>query len=273
MTSIFDTDTASVVVDETGDTSVVSGTVTDNWDVIAPGPPNGGYIMSMAVRAMKQRSEHPHLATATAHFLRPAMHGDADITTRVVKVGRRLTTVTALLSQAGTDRLSVTASFADLTQPGPTGTLRSPLDLPPPSACVGIDDERSPFTTPPIARRLGLQLVPDDVGWALGSPSGTGLMRGWAEFEDGRPMDDLGAVVLSDAFPPAVFNAGIPVGWPPTVELTVHVRHPGPITQPIACRFMSTWATNGFIEEDGIMELADGTPVAMSRQLLLAPRA
>lgn len=272
MTSIFDTDTTVTVGQATDQQSVLHATLTSNWDVVAPGPPNGGYVLAVALRGMKHLSAHPHVATATAHFLRPAQHGAAVITAHTVKVGRQLTTVTATLAQDDTDRVRVTATFADLAVQGVTGSLRAPLGLPPPQACVGINEAPPSVPVPPVAQRLGLRLPAQDLTWATGTPSGTGLMRGWAAFEDGRWMDDLGAVVMCDAFPPAVFNAGLPLGWAPTVELTVHVRHPGPITQPIACSFQSTWATNGFIEEDGIMEVADGTPVAMSRQLLLAPR-
>lgn len=78
--------------------------------------------------------------------------------------------------------------------------------------------------------------------------------------------------MLCDAFPPAVFNAGLGTSWAPTVELTVHVRNPGPLDGLLACQLQSKWATNGLVEEDGIIETADGTPVAMSRQLLLVPR-
>lgn len=268
MTSRFDLDTA---VEPTGQDSAVAK-VAHGWDVIDDGPPNGGYLMAIALRAMKQRSGHPHVATATTHFLRPVVPGPVAIDTAVVKVGRRLTTVGATLRQDGTACLRVVAAFGDLATEGVSASLRAPLDLPPPQDCIDLADDPHGFTSPPIAHRAGLRLVPEDTAWAGGAPTGTGVVRGWGRFENGRPMDDLGLAVLCDAFPPAVFNAGLPIAWAPTVELTLHVRHPGPIAEPIACRFQSTWATGGFVEEDGIMELADGTPVAMSRQLLLAPR-
>ena len=49
-------------------------------------------------------------------------------------------------------------------------------------------------------------------------------MRGWFRLRDDEPLDTLALVLAVDAFPPTSFNASLPVGWTPTVELTAHVR-------------------------------------------------
>lgn len=269
MTSRFDQDTAITQVGE----GRFTATVADGWGVPNDGPPNGGYLLAIVLRAMGACTDHPHVTTATAHFLRPGRPGPVEVEVDVAKVGRRLSTLTARLCQDDRVSMQVVGAFSDLSVDGPSTNLRPPLDLPPPSDCLGPEDAASlGYEMPGVAQRMDERLVRDDVGFAVGRPGRHGLMRGWGAFEDGRPMDSLGLAVLCDAFPPAVFNAGLPIAWAPTVELTLHVRHPGPLEGHLAGHFQSLWATNGVIEEDGIIETADGTPVALSRQLLLAPR-
>ena len=74
-----------------------------------------------------------------------------------------------------------------------------------------------------------------------------------------------------DSFPPTIFNAKLPVGWVPTLELTAHLRA-RPVPGWLRCVFTTRFVTGGFLEEDG--ELWDGTGrlVAQSRQLALVPR-
>ena len=78
-------------------------------------------------------------------------------------------------------------------------------------------------------------------------------------------------LLIADAFPPAVFNLDIPPGWVPTVELTVHVRAT-PAPGPVSCVFRSRFVHSGMMEEDGEVWDANGTLVALSRQLALLPR-
>ena len=55
----------------------------------------------------------------------------------------------------------------------------------------------------------------------------------------------------------------------PTIDLTVHIRAPLPVTGPLLARFTSRLASDGFFEEDGELWAPDGTLVAQSRQLAL----
>src|SRR5690606_2695347 len=101
-----------------------------------------------------------------------------------------------------------------------------PPDLPPPDECV----ERVTFPQGPglgIMSRLDIRIHPDDAH----PPTATreGVVRGWIRFRDGAPVDLLALPLLADAFPPSLYGALGPVGWVPTVELTVHLRrHPRP---------------------------------------------
>ncbi len=71
--------------------------------------------------------------------------------------------------------------------------------------------------------------------------------------------------------PPTAFNARLPIGWTPTVELTAHIRA-RPAPGWLRCAFTTNYVTNGFLEEDGVIWDQAGTLVAQSRQLALVPR-
>ena len=96
-------------------------------------------------------------------------------------------------------------------------------------------------------------------------------MAGWSRFAGDEPIDSLGVLVLADAMPPAVFNTGGPLGWVPTVELTVQVRK-RPAPGWLRTRFVTEHVTRGYLEEDGEIWDEAGELVALSRQLALVAK-
>ena len=103
--------------------------------------------------------------------------------------------------------------------------------------------------------RVELRVHPDDMGFATGNRSGVPRVTGWFRLHDDEPVDTVALLCALDAFPPTVFNADLPVGWVPTVELTTHVRA-RPAPGWLRCRFATRYVTGGFLEEDG--EIWDG---------------
>lgn len=275
-TAGFATDTA---VEAAGD-GRYGATVTERWSVLGGGAPNGGYLMALAAHAMTLESGRPDPVTLTAHFLRPAAVGPATVVTEVVKAGRRHTTVQARLEQDGRECVRLLGAFTDLeAAEGPTRVDRPPPQLPPIGDCVDVNaeadagaDAGSGGFAPPILRRFDHRMPPGQMDWARGRPQGRGVFSGYARFADGEPMDTLGLLVLADAYPPAVFNAGGIVGWVPTVELTVQVRK-RPADGWLTTRFTTEHVTRGYLEEDGVIFDADGDLVALSRQLALVARS
>ena len=112
---------------------------------------------------------------------------------------------------------------------------------------------------------------PGDGGFRLGQPTGTGEVAGWFRFSDDTPLDPISLLFVADAFPPAVFNTGLPVAWVPTVELTVHVRAM-PVPGPVRCVFRSRFVHDGMLDEEGEIWDSAGTLVCQSRQIALLPR-
>ena len=87
----------------------------------------------------------------------------------------------------------------------------------------------------------------------------------------GESLGSLGLLLATDAFPPTIFNADLPVAWTPTVELTAHIRA-NPAPGWLRCRFSTRFVSSGFLEEDGEVWDSTGRLVGQSRQLALVPR-
>jgi acyl-CoA thioesterase len=260
--SEFDVDTA---LDEAGDGWQAD--ITARWDI--RGNPNGGYLLAILGRAMAARAEPAEPLTVTAHYLRPFEHGPADVTSELIRDGRRFKTAVASLSQSGKERARAIGTFGRLPSGPPVLDRTSPPDLPPPEDCPNILDRRPPegLAAPPeIFHRFELRVGPG-VGWTSGRRTGNNEVTGWIRFADGRAPDPLSLLLFADAFPPAVLDTEV-TGWVPTLELTVHVRA-RPVAGWLRTRFRTRLLRDALLEEDGELWDDDGQLVAMSRQLAL----
>lgn len=263
--SEFDTDTAV----ERRAEGRWRGEVSDRWDVVG-GAPNGGYLLTLPLRALAAELDRPDPLTATAHFPEACGPGPVEISTEVLRAGGHATG-RAVLARAGDEpgrvRLAVTATFGDLgAADGPTNVAGGPPDVPPLEECV--DPAASGVEVPPIVGRFDVRLDPSCLGWAVGQPSGVGRIVGWLRFADGRPVDSLALPLLADALPPPALNLLPEVAWAPTLELTVHVRA-RPAPGWLRAVFTTRYLVDGYLEEDGELWDADGRLVALSRQLAL----
>ncbi|MDN3516561.1 thioesterase family protein [Aquisalimonas lutea] len=232
--------------------------------------PNGGYMAVPALRAAREAAGLPDPASVTIHYLRPGVaEDDAGITAELVRRGRRAANVTAGMEQQGKERLRLTAVMADLGRPGPSEVeapaLALPMpELPAPDDCPGRTELNQGIGLA-IASRLDIRVART----AAGDGAGNGAeIAGWVRLADGRPVDTAALVLFADAFPPSIFSLLGPVGWVPTLELTVHVRrHPAPGW--IAGRFRTSDIADGLLVEDGELWDETGALVARSRQLAL----
>lgn len=240
------------------------------WDIV--GNVNGGYMLAIAGRAMATIAERPHPVSLTAHYLSPGRAGPATIDASIVKAGRRLSTVTATMHSAEKPLMQLLGSFGDLGQlEGPKRVDAAPPDLPDPEDCARVIHDPELGFPPPMMQKVELRLHPDDAQFLSGNPSGRPLIRGWLRLPDEEPMDAFGLLMATDALPPTIFNANLPVAWTPTVELTTHIRG---LPEPgwLRCQFSTRFISGGMLEEDGEVWDSTGRLVAQSRQLALIPR-
>jgi hypothetical protein len=211
----------------------------------------------------------------TAHYLSPGAVGPHTVEVGVVRSGRRLATMTGSLVNAETGRevIRLLGSFGTADPDGPFLVDAMPPSIPPYAECLvdetGTDPKAQPL--PELQHRLAMRLAPDSVGFRSGAPAGSARVAGWFAFADGAEIDEFGLMLAADAFPPAVFNSGLPPSWVPTVEMTVHLRG-RPVPGPLASVFRTRFVSGGMLEEDGEVWDSAGNLVALSRQLALAPR-
>lgn len=229
---------------------------------------NGGYLLALTARAMSEVAERPPL-TVTGHYLAPVPPGPANVDVETVRSGRRLATLRATLQRDGRPLVTALGTFGR----GPDSDVVRIEGAPPDLESY---EESRPVATPgeppfpTINDRLASRLRRGDDGFRFGTPTGRAEVAGWFSFADHGPIDELGLLLAADAFPPPVFNSGLPVAWVPTVELTVHVRAV-PVAGPLRVLFRSRFISGGLLDEDGELWDTSGQLVAQSRQLSLVP--
>ena len=239
---------------------------------------NGGLLLAAMANALRSSvgSGHVDPVSISAYYLSATKPGPATMRTQVLRSGRSMSTASCSLLQTDGDseveRVRALATYGDVSAlPDDVRTTAVPPQMPPPEECVWSADAPPTFLAQAgLLERLDLRLDPACVGWAVGEPSGNGLMQGWLRMADGREPDTLLLLLAVDALPPVTFELGL-FGWTPTLELTAHVRA---VPAPGWLRIKATTRNlaGGMLEEDAEVWDSAGRLVAQSRQLALAPR-
>ena len=274
-------DTGSAVAARDGEDGVYDAALGEGWRI--GGGVNGGVLLAIAGRALAtelgtadgDRPADPDPLAISAYYLTPGTPGPATVRTSVVRRGRAVSTGQASLVQddgqgGEVERVRFLATYGDLASvDGDLTTSAQPPDLPPPDRCVSAAQAPPDFLKhASLLQRLDMRLDPATTGWAMGKPSGNGVIRGWLRMADGREPDPLLLLLAVDALPPVAFELGLP-GWTPTLELTAHVRvrpAPGWLRVNLTNRTLA----GGFLEEDAEVWDSEGRLVALSRQLARA---
>ena len=240
---------------------------------VVGGAVNGGYLLAVignAIRASLPGKPDP--LAVSAYYLAAATPGPASVTTRVLRDGGSVATVATELSQEGVARISTLATYGDLgTLPDDTRTTAVEPVLPPPDDCV--PNTMAPpevRALAPLMERFDMRFDPPCIGWAVGEPSGQGVLQAWFRMADGREPDPIELLLVVDALPPVTFDLGM-VGWAPTHELTAHVRA-RPAPGWLKVRHETRNMAGGMFEEDCEVWDSSGRLVAQSRQLARQPR-
>lgn len=249
---------------------------------------NGGLLLALAGHALRRElgpeaadgiPGHPDPLAISAYYLSPGVPGPTELRAQVVRRGRGVSTgQVSVLQRDGegaglAERVRVLATYGDLASlDADASTSAVPPELPEPDACVSAAQAPPEFLKhASLLDRLDLRLDPATTGWAVGKPSGNGVIRGWLRLADGREPDPLMLLLAVDALPPVAFELGLP-GWTPTLELTAHVRcrpAPGWLRVNLTSRTLS----GGYLEEDAEVWDSAGRLVALSRQLARATSA
>lgn len=241
------------------------GEIAAGWDVV--GNANGGYLMAMLGRAALLESGRRDVVAVSANFLAPGKPGPVEVGTEVIKDGRRFATSRVDLSAGGRTLLTGTVTTGDLDEgEGPDLIVGSPPTIPPPLQCLRV--EPGELFPPQFMAQIEERLHPDDIVFSGGGPH----IRGWFRLLDDEPMDTLAVVLAADSFPPPVFNTDLPIGWVPTVQMTVHVRQ-RPTTDWLMLDTRSRFIQRGMFETEADLFDEHGDIVGQARQLQLLARA
>lgn len=254
----FEADTRVQALAEGG----YSAQISDRWGNLV-GAPNGGYLLSVCVRALLNDVAFPDPLVLSAFFLRPARVGPAELQCELVRSGRRLATAEARMVQEGKEIVRLVGSFCDLSAAsGPTLVLNEPPTLPDPSEAIDpLAGTSAPGVT--IADRVEYRM-PKLPGWWQGKPTGEPAMAIWARFREPRDPEPISLPLFVDAAAPAILELGEQASY--TLEMTVHLRA-RPAPGWLACRIATRHLIDGYHEEDFEIWDSAGKLVAQSRQL------
>ena len=223
--------------------------------------PNGGYVLAIAGRALQAVLPHKDPLTVSAFYLAPTQLGPIECYVEFLGGGRSTSFAEVKMYQQGELKVKVTAAYTTLDKlSGESWSAGDRPQFPGWDECVAPPDKGLEFRN-----RAETRLVSGAEVFNRGEPDGSGAFCGWVRHSDGADPDVIGLLMFADAFPPPVFTVYGPVGWVPTVELTVQVRaHPAP--GPLQVRLASRHMSKGVIEEDGEYWDSAGQLVAISRQ-------
>lgn len=258
----FDVGTA---VTRTGE-DAFAATLAEDWWVFTGA--NGGYLAAILLRALTERVADPArmARSLTVHYLRPPAAGPADVVTRLVRAGRSLATLTAVMTQNGAEVALATAAFS-VARPSMEFHDAVLPDVPAPEETA--PSGWPPELLPPISRRFEYRPVTKETIFSGEDRAEIGC---WLRLREPAPLDPVLLALVADAAAPAVFpKAAQPVAAT-TIDLTVHFRGAAdeePDDGWCLAMFRSTVAVDGFVEEDGEIWSPSGRLLAHSRQLAL----
>jgi acyl-CoA thioesterase len=253
--SQFARDTAVERVSET----LFRGELCEGWRIGAV--PNGGYVLAVAGRALRAALPHNDPLTVSAFYPAPTVLGPIECQVERLGGGRSTSFAEVRMVQEGQLRVKVTAAYTNLDRlDGETWSVVDRPQYPPWEECEPSGDKGVEFR-----QRAELRLVSGQEVFSERKTNDSGEFCGWVRHRDGSDPDVISLLMFADSFPPPIFTVFGPLGWVPTVELTVQVRaHPAP--GPLQVRLKTRHLTRGVLEEDGEYWDSAGQLVAISRQ-------
>lgn len=222
---------------------------------------NGGYILALAGRVLREALSHPDPLTIHILYLAPTELGPVDCEVEVLRRGGSTSYATLLMRQSGEIKAQVSASYTELGRlQGEHWSSQSRPEIASAEDCTPAAAHSIEFR-----QNVDQRYYTGGEVFRRGEPDGSGCFNGWVNLVDGSDPGLLGLLLFADAMAPPVFTVFGVLQWVPTLELSVQLRaHPAP--GPIQVRFQSRYMSAGIVEEDGELWDSNGQLVALSRQ-------
>lgn len=271
---VFDQDTAVEIVGrrEEGGAELVSlrATLSRRW-WIARGP-NGGYVAAVMQRALQAVAGDRPARSMTVQFAAAPEEGEVEIEVRVVRRGRTITFLSALMLQDGVAMLSALGIFGEDREPlldytGPGAVM--PAEAGEPGELLSVPSGTP--GVPPVFENFMARVALGPMPLSGGEEAHTGA---WIRPVEPRLMDVALATAVLDVWIPAPFVMLREAAPAPTLDLTYHYRGtlPLPEARPddaYLIEVRSSLARGGYFEEDARLWHSSGVLVAHARQLAL----
>ena len=229
---------------------------------------HGGYLLAILGRAAAHAagSGYRHLTAISGSFLVPPEPGPALVRVEVLRAGRSSAQLRARLIQHGVPSVEALITQGRITQADSWWSLLDPVELPDEQDCflVPCDAPAAGFSVP-LMDVVEQRLDPGVLGFAVGAPSGRGVIAGWQRLADGTDWDPLSLLIALDPVPPVSYDLGVP-GWTPSVSLTAYIRAL-PAPGPVRVRMQATEITDDRMDEVAHVWDARGRLVAQSTQI------
>jgi acyl-CoA thioesterase len=221
---IFNVDTA---IHQTTTKDKYTALVTKNWSV--GDAPNGGYMMALAISAVKHSIPFPDPLTMTGYYFNKGLEDEpAEIEVQVLNTTKSSASVSVTLKQQGILRSQYMGTFGTLSKLKGFNFSNLPEapQLPPPEECFDCSAAlRQHFGDAlRISQRFEFRSPKNDpfvLGALLRKPTKEASLSCWLKFEDDKPICLKSMAFLLDALPPPVL-AVQSSSWVPTLEYTVH---------------------------------------------------
>ncbi len=257
---------------EAGAVGVGRGHLGEGW-LIGRGI-NGGVLMALGVAAAASGLAavgHPDLLTWGAHFLSAAPAGPVEVRVEVLRVGRTVSTAEMRVVQRDDEgraheRVRMTGTFGTLDRAEPVHRAPAPPSMPGPDECLPARRDGSPVAQGIVLLdRMDARIDPSTAGFAMGRPTGRGVIRAWLRLRDGREPDVTMLPWAVDALMPVSFDLGAP-GWAPTMELSGQLLG-RPAPGWLLAELTTDTVVGDLLVEDACLWDSTGRLVARSRQL------
>lgn len=259
-----------------------------HWTV--SGALNGGFLMSVALKAAMQSLQLDPLSFSGYYMNKAVANTRAEIDVEVLNRTKSTTVAQVSVTQLGqlkTRYMGVFGSYDSLK--GHSHSILKAPELPPIAECVdgaGMLRKLVKDDNWTIVNSVEFR-APSDSPYVqnfLSNVRGTqALFEGWVAFADGHIPDVRSLAFFSDGIPPCVLNL-TPFAWVPTLEYGVHFWAPpvAPSTEQqqqqlqgyyegkhwLRARYGSPHVINGTLYTDTELWSADGsTLLATSRQI------
>ncbi len=225
---------------------------------------HGGCAQCVMARAAVAESGHAHPVAISAHFLAPTRPGPAEITVEVLRSGRTVSTLRAVLRQEGEDKVVGHVTAGTLREHQPDYQAAPPL-LPPAAECVPRPAVMADGSPVRFLEPIEVRLDPRQVGGPNAALSGVPEVRGWVRARDDTPPDPAFLTFCVDAMPPTVLEIG-GGGWSPTVQLSTYVRAL-PASGWLAVVSRAAAVGDGWFDEEAEVWDSSNRLVAQGRQI------